>query len=759
MEGCCKESIPEPTDPMDCSAEVRAGVGDPNCKQDELGCKEGDPGYPDCIEEPDTGPVDPNTGAGGSCPAAGAAPDTCDPFGNDVQDGEDDVILNGSGEPSTFPVDDEDDDPNDPNDGGSPVDSDDPILPVVWTNASCKLDCQKLKTTMERMECERECDNDYPPDEDDVIDPLEVDDENDVTGDPGDPEIPVEDDDDPPIGDPEWDPDDDPNVPELEPGEDEEVVVDLASCFEDCARTTRFGPDREACERDCGERFDRDDDRENDGEFASCFDKCKAKGYDDPSDELAGCFDDCRYGIDPEPSYAELKPCYDQCDGLFESDQPAHADCLAGCLEGKDPPAFPVEPEPVDPPDPPIGVPVKWDPLDGWDEGDDKESCEAACEEQFELEPDILVRCKEEKCSSKPPSDPFESWDESIPWKESCEAACDEQFGMYPDILARCKEEKCSSKPSEDDPYGVDSIPYKESCEVACDEKFGWDDTAALDLCKVECSSKPSEPKPIPDGTPCNDGAGVIISGECFEITPVVNPADTDPDPGTGPPEPIGPRPKPILLPSTYVDANGEVKPRPEPLGFDHSCGDLGCQENRAEALLGFARVNTHRKSIGLNELKWDERLYRACYDNALYCCQNGRLVHMQPQPGQDNPFLVSSTPYSRAQDAGYVSGYGVTAEGEFNQVVENAGTSHTGSGVGMVEDWINEKPGDDGHKRNIEDDQTSYPVHTVDGAMAVVGCFGVYLGGGGANAGTRSAKRSVGDGDGGLSSKRSRFS
>jgi hypothetical protein len=462
--------------------------------------------------------------------------------------------------------------------------------------------------------------------------------------------------------------------------------------------------------------------------------------------------------VDPEPSYSELEPCYDQCKGLFGlSPSDELTDCFLGCQEGKDPPAFPVETEPVDPPDPPIGVPVKWDPLDGWDEGVDKESCEAACDTAFFAsgQEETLARCKEEKCSSKPPRDPLESWDDSIPWKGSCEAACDEQFGMYPDILERCKEEKCSSKPSEDDPYGVDSIPYKESCEVACDERFGFDDTNALDLCKVECSSKPSEPKPIPDGTPCNDGAGVMISGECFEITPVVNPADnTDPgtDPGTGPPEPIGPRPVPILLPSTYVDDKGEVQPIPEPLGFDYSCGSLGCQENRAEALLGFERVNAHRASIGLQRLTWDERLYRACYDNALYCCQNDVLLHMQPQPGQDNPFLVSSTPFSRAQDAGYVSGFGVTADGTFNQVVENGGANSSGNGVAMVEDWLAEKPPNDGHKVNVEN------AKSVDGAMAVDGCFGFYLGGAGANAGTRSAKRSA-DGDGESSSKRLKFS
>lgn len=692
---------------MECTTRsFRAGLGNTECKQDPLE-DDGRPSSPD-----PGGPYDPNdekpnnpnpnpvggpVGAGGNCPNAvpGTASDPCNPFGNGVENGEDDVIVQqpGSGEPATFPVDNdsEDDDDDIDNDGVINIidgdDDDDGILDA----------------------------EDPDDDNDGVLDVDELDDVDNVTGDPDSTTYDNNDDeDDGNPGDPNNEFEDDPGVYDEE---DTFIVVDLATCFGDCDTHYLDGPEREQCKRHCKREYDIDGDGNDDLEFQGCFKRCKGKGFDDPSDELTICFNNCR-----DPEEVEFESCFAKCDDMGYGDSEELDACFDSCRNGDGPiepgEAFPVDdpdPDPVDDPDPdpvdpivpdPIG---ELDPLEFFQPGGfpDLGSCDAACDRKFAdglIDSVVLQRCKEEKCAKAfPPPEPVEPVEPVV--EPIVDPKCGEEGFKYPDGWVVIGDGKILAPDDAIDPHTAE--PYVDKI------------IELEDFCNPKADTTSYPPGSSGPGLPVTTYIDPVTGEYCdppdkpcgsVDVDPVVDPVDpVVVQPGET--EPLPPRDEPIQLTEPAQSAV-----------FD--CTNKSCVENRASAEAGFARLNEHRVLAGRAPLKWNEMLYRACLDNANYQCSNRVLVHNQPHPDGD-PLHAQSTMGSRAQDAGYYAGSGFP-DHVYNQVTENGGANSGGSGIGMVDDWLAELPPDDGHKKN------SLNSKIVDGAMAVVGCYGTWLGGGG---------------------------
>ena len=323
-----------------------------------------------------------------------------------------------------------------------------------------------------------------------------------------------------------------------------------------------------------------------------------------------------------------------------------------------------------------------------------------------------------------------------IPYLSNCIAECD-KVNKVPSFRQACYD-KCSEVYNDthgcmDDkadnfdntkPYGAPGLCKYTACKdvEACnyDPVTGEDPkyTHNPEKCKkkyFDCDNPEAQNYKGPD--PCrlhNEGDCIYDDppneGSVEERPP---PPTTTTDPPTdkpkGPPERIPPR---LPWPKPYNDDGG-----------DFDCyWEKGCTEYREGAEKAFQDQNEYRIKEGLQPQTWDERLYRAAFEQASWMCENRRMAHLQMDPNNPTENVIS-TPQSRVTDAGYISGPNVDPNKPetlwFNQATENVGaTIKPGDGSNSLNQFLAEVPPNDGHLKNIRNPENTY------GAWAIVGCY-----------------------------------
>lgn len=741
-------------------------------------------------EDPDSGPINedqgnppPSSGGGAACPgaAAGAPNDPCNPLGNGVENKPDDVMTPEPTTPGAFPGGDDDDNPE--------QDPEDLVVIAAACVAQCNSDYQEFNWVQADLDgciegcgdkCLKGCERGYQKfnwtesDRDDCIagcngdDNMEEEKENDnVNTNPDEPTYNDQDDDDDDDDDDDFENEDDftgGNDDEDDDGEPQPWEVCGLKCKEDflpdsrelfecmsgcdsCVAKCRvdypaYSSQLYECMRKCG----ADDDKPIGSDIppgaidpAFPVDRCLLdceQLYDKGSDEFNLCITECKRDEcadkckkdNPDVNSIEYNVCFqDNC-----QDYQNKVEELERELDGPGPTPV-VTPTPVETP----SVPFTWIPT---------------CTEQCELDyPEGAERDECIRLCNKPPT---------------CEEKCklDYPEGAQRDECTRL----CRKRPIEEDPddppdtqgptqrpfnqgpkcgdvdfvyekgwklvdgflvppigSAFEKIPIKEYCDRLVDfteapvARFGCTDKDARNYDKDATNDDGSckipgcrDPKADNFNAKANEDSGLFPCTYPSQATDPVTTPVTDPGPVPST-DPLPARTEPIT-----------IDPKQNPT-FEWDCGTRSCDENRAESDATFALINSHRASKNLKPLRWDDRLYRACLDQARYQCQNRILTHFPAWPGGDST-QVASTPGSRAMDAGYVSGSNVRPDGTFNQVVENGGLglAEEGAGAYMVNAWVTEEPPNDQHKRNVENTKIE------DGAVAVVGCYGTYLGG-----------------------------